>query len=125
MYVLMTSYSRLSSFAQLIALLIVFVFVLALTFYATKWMAKLQKSQYKNSNIDVIETFRLSNTKYIQIVKLGEKYIAIAICKDTVTFLTELEADQLDFMKNTEEMNVGFQEILKKVKDMKDLNKKK
>ena len=122
MNVLMTSYSRLSSFAQLIALLIIFVFVLALTFYATKWMAKLQKSQYKNSNINVIETFRLSNTKYIQIIKLGEKYIAIAICKDTVTFLTELEEEQIDLMQTTEEMNVGFQEILKKVKDM---NKKK
>lgn len=121
----MTSYSRLSSFAQLIALLIIFVFVLALTFYATRWMAKLQKSQYKNSNINVIETFRLSNTKYIQIIKLGEKYIAIAICKDTVTVLTELEENQLELMKNTEEMNVGFQEILKKVKNMKEVNKKK
>ncbi|MBQ4531523.1 MAG: flagellar biosynthetic protein FliO [Lachnospiraceae bacterium] len=125
MNVLMTSYSRLSSFAQLIALLIIFVFVLALTFYATRWMAKLQKSQYKNSNINVIETFRLSNTKYIQIIKLGEKYIAIAICKDTVTVLTELEENQLELMKNTEEMNVGFQEILKKVKNMKEVNKKK
>ena len=124
MNVLMTSYSRLSSFAQLITLLIVFVFVLALTFYATKWMAKMQKSQYKSSNIDVIETFRLSNTKYIQIIKLGEKYIAIAICKDTVTFLTELEEEQIDLMQTTEEMNVGFQEILKKVKDMKDIKKK-
>lgn len=122
MNVLMTSYSRLSSFAQLIALLIVFIFVLALTFYATKWMAKLQKSQYKNSNVNVIETFRLSNTKYIQIIKLGEKYIAIAVCKDTVTFLTELEEEQINLASRSEETNVGFQEILNKVKDM---NKKK
>lgn len=123
MYVLMTSYSRLSSFAQLITLLIVFAFVLALTFYATKWMAKLQKNQFKNSNIKVIETFRLSNTKYIQIVKLGEKYVAIAIGKDTVTFLTELNESELDLSKVMEESgNVDFHEILNKVKE---LNRKK
>ena len=118
----MTSYSRLSSFAQLITLLIVFVFVLALTFYATKWTAKLQKSQYRNSNINIVETLRLSNTKYIQIVKLGTKYIAIAVGKDTVTFLTELEEEQLNLTQSTEETGVKFQEILKKVKDM---NKKR
>lgn len=122
MNVLMTSYSRLSSFAQLITLLIVFVFVLALTFYATKWTAKLQKSQYRNSNINIVETLRLSNTKYIQIVKLGTKYIAIAVGKDTVTFLTELEEEQLNLTQSTEETGVKFQEILKKVKDM---NKKR
>ncbi len=123
MNVLMTSYSRLSSFAQLITLLIVFVFVLALTYYATKWMAKIQKSQFRNSNIEVVETFRLSNTKYIQIVKLGGKYVAIAVGKDTVTFLTELDATELDLEKplgKTE--NLEFHEILKKVKDM---NRKK
>lgn len=123
MNVLITSYSRLSSFAQLITLLIVFVLVLALTFYATKWMAKIQKSQFKNSNIEVIETFRLSNTKYIQIVKLGGKYVAIAVGKDTVTFLTELDESQLDLTKAAEGTNtLEFQEILKKVKD---LNRKK
>ncbi len=123
MNVLITSYSRLSSFAQLITLLIVFIFVLVLTFYATRWMAKIQKSQFKNSNIEVIETFRLSNTKYIQIVKLGEKYVAIAVGKDTVTFLTELDESQLDLTKAVEGTNtLEFQEILKKVKD---LNRKK
>lgn len=118
MNVLMTSYSRLSSFAQLITLLIVFVFVLALTFYATKWMARIQKSQFRNSNIEVIETFRLSSTKYIQIVKLGGRYVAIAVGKDTVTFLTELEESELDLTKVTEGIgNMEFHEILKKVKD--------
>mgnify|MGYP002508903776 CR=1 FL=1 len=112
-----------SSFAQLITLLIVFVFVLALTFYATKWMAKIQKKQFKNSNIRVIETFRLNNTKYIQIVKLGEKYVAIAVGKDTVTYLTELDESELDLTKAMEgTSNLEFHEILKKVKD---INRKK
>ena len=123
MNVCMTSYSRLSSFAQLITLFLVFLFVLALTYISTRWMAKLQKNQYRCANIEVVETFRISNTKYIQIVRIGEKYVAISVCKDTVTFLTELKEDELQIEKmqqNTE--NMGFQEILRKVKEM---NKKK
>lgn len=123
MNVLMTSYSRLSSFAQLITLLIVFAFVLALTFYATKFMAKMQRNQFRNSNIQVIETFRLSNTKYIQIVKLGKKYVAIAVGKDTVTYLTDLDESELELNKALEKTNnLEFQEILKKIKD---INRKK
>lgn len=123
MNVLMTSYSRLSSFAQLITLLIVFVFVLALTFYATKFMAKMQRNQFRNSNIQVIETFRLSNTKYIQIVKLGKKYVAIAVGKDTVTYLTDLDESELELNKALEKTNnLEFQEILKKIRD---INRKK
>ena len=117
MNVLMTSYSRLSSFAQLITLIIVFIFVLGLTIVATKWMAQLQKQQFKCTNIEVIETFRISNTKYIQIVRTGQKYVAIAVCKDTITMLTELQQEELELITSPEITNIpGFQEILMKVK---------
>lgn len=124
MNVLMTSYSRLSSFAQLITLIIVFVFVLGLTMVATRWMAKLQKQQYKCTNIEVIETFRISNTKYIQIVRTGQKYIAIAVCKDTVTMLTELQKDELELITSPDTTVIpGFQEILTKIKKNKRVEK--
>lgn len=124
MNVLMTSYSRLSSFAQLITLIIVFVFVLGLTMVATRWMAKLQKQQYKCTNIEVIETFRISNTKYIQIVRTGRKYIAIAVCKDTVTMLTELQQDELELITSPDTTVIlGFQEILTKIKKNKRVEK--
>lgn len=124
MNVLMTSYSRLSSFAQLITLIIVFVFVLGLTMVATRWVAKLQKQQYKCTNIEVIETFRISNTKYIQIVRTGQKYIAIAVCKDTVTMLTELQQNELELITSPDTTVIpGFQEILTKIKKNKRVEK--
>ena len=123
MNVCMTSYSRLSSFAQLITLFLVFIFVLALTYFSTMWMAKQQKQQFKCTNIEVVETFRISNTKYIQIVRVGSKYVAISVCKDTVTMLAELEESELELgQEQGNSFNVDFREVLKKVKEM---NKRK
>ena len=83
------------SYAQFITVLIIFVLVLAVTALVTRWIANYQKEQSVNVNIEVIETTRISGNKYIQIVRLGEKYVAIAVCKDTVTLLGEISKEQL------------------------------
>ncbi len=122
MFLLMTGYSRLSSFAQLITLVVIFVFVLLLTYVSTRWMAKLQKNQHKCSNIQVMETFRISNTKYIQILKIGAKYIVIAVCKENVTFLTELKEEELNLECLTKNISeVSFQDVFQKVKGVPKL----
>ena len=83
------------SYAQLIAVLLVFVLVLGITAATTKWIANYQKQQGEGTNIQVIETGRISNNKYVQIIRVGETYMAIAVCKDTVTLLGQVPKDQL------------------------------
>ena len=78
----------LSAYAQFITVLLLFVAVLGVTAVVTKWMANYQKQQSTNENIEVIETTRIANNKYIQIIRAGGKYMAIAVCKDTVTMLS-------------------------------------
>ena len=63
------------SYLQFIAILIIFVVVLGLTYYVTKWLAGYQKEKNIGKNIEVLETGRISTTKYIQIVRLGNKYM--------------------------------------------------
>ena len=75
--------SRLEAFAQLITLVLIFAFVLALTYFATKWVGNYQKEKMSGSNITVLETMKISGTKYLQIIKIGTKCFAIAVCKDT------------------------------------------
>lgn len=107
---------RVDSAAQFITVLILFVIVLAITAFTTRWIAGYQKQQNLNSNIEVIDTQRIANGKYIQIIRLGEKYIAVAVCKDTVTMLTEVHQEQL-LSKETGSVNVaGFSELFEKVK---------
>lgn len=83
------------SYAQFVAVLVVFVLVLGITALTTKWIAGYQKQQTAGSNIEVVETSRIANNKFVQIVRVGEKYIAIAVCKETVTLLGEVPSEQL------------------------------
>ncbi|MBQ2802537.1 MAG: flagellar biosynthetic protein FliO [Lachnospiraceae bacterium] len=105
-----------SSYAQLITVLVVFVLVLGVTAITTKWIADYQKQQGINCNIEVIETTRISNTKYIQIIRVGEKYMVIAVCKDTVTMLGEVPKEQLKevTVNNTLNFKELFEHAMKK-----------
>lgn len=100
------------SYAQLITVLLVFVLVLGITAATTKWIANYQKQQSAGENIQVIETSRISGSKYIQVVRVGETYIAIAVCKDTVTLLGEVPKEQLKL--DGAARNFNFKEFLDK-----------
>lgn len=113
--------SSMDSLIQLIGILVIFVFVLVITYATTRWIANYQKTTGKNRNIRVIETFRISNSKYIQIIQTGNKYLAIGVSKDNITLLTELSKDEItDFTAdNQQTKDESFAKILDKFKDMK------
>lgn len=109
--------NRLEAFAQLVTLVIIFVFVLALTYFATRIVGNVQKEKLTGSNIKVLETMRISQSKYIQVVKIGEKCFAIAVCKDTVTYLCELNESELVYSDASGQPGVdSFKAILDKFK---------
>lgn len=110
-----------NSFFQLMGVLLIFVFVLALTYFCTRWIARYQNGISANKNIRVIETFRLTNNKYIQILAVGQVCLVIAVCKDTVTLLCEMTEDELAWLPDKDGqspvVNENFQEILQKLKN--------
>ena len=122
---ILTISSGIDSFVQFLTVLILFVFVLGITYFSTKYIAKVEKNKIGTTNIELIETSRISNSKYLQIVKIGSKYFCIAVCKDTVTLLGEVNGQELVFREDNEIANIGFQEILEKVKQKTLDNKKK
>ncbi|WP_162300652.1 flagellar biosynthetic protein FliO [Anaerosacchariphilus polymeriproducens] len=110
--------STINNIFQLLGVLLIFIFVLAVTYWTTRWIAKYQQAQVFHKNIKPIETFRVTNGKFIQILKVGEKYIVVAVCKDTITMLTELKEDEvmeipLEMKQNT---NLNFQQVLEDIK---------
>lgn len=112
---LLTVSDSISSYAQFMTVLIIFIFVLAVTYLATKWITGYQKIKGRNSNLEIVESFQLASNKYVQIIRVGQKYLAVAIGKDSVTMLTEIPEDQLIFSDSTEKDRYSFKEILEKM----------
>jgi len=105
------------SIVQLITVSIMFILVLALTYFATRFVGNYQKTKLAGNNIQVLETFRISNSKYIQIIKIGEKYFAISVCKDTITYLGDLNSEDLVFRNTSNDFKIpNFKDILEKLK---------
>ena len=114
--------TSLDSFVQLITVLIIFVFVLILTYFTTRWMAGIQKGRSFNRNLKIIETISVGNNKMISIVEAGTKYIVVSIGKDEVNFLTELKEDELKDLsfkdpQNTTQNTESFSAIMDKLKE--------
>lgn len=114
------SATGINSFVQFITLLIVFVIILFLTYATTRFIGGYQKTITDNSNFTVIDTYRVSNNKYIQIIRIGKKYLAISVCKDNITTLTELNEEDIcipDYSGN----NDAFSKIFEKIKNNRNL----
>ncbi|MBD5477129.1 MAG: flagellar biosynthetic protein FliO [Lachnospiraceae bacterium] len=114
---------RTDYYVQFLTVLVIFVFVLMITYWVTKWTAGYQKGQTANANMEILETIRLSNNKLVQIIRVGRKYLAVAICKDTVTMLTEIPEQDLIFSDQNSNKMQGFKEILEKMQKKNFLEK--
>lgn len=113
---LLTGMSATDSYLQFITVLVLFVFVLGITYVTTKWIANYQKGKNAGSNLEVIETMRITNNKYIQIVRAGNKYLVIAVGKDEIHMLAEFPEEELMFTDTNAGSNMDFGSILDKFK---------
>lgn len=84
------------SITQLILVIIIFLVVLAATFFVTRWIGSYQKTKTANGNVQIMEAVRLPANKYIELVRVGkDKYIVVGVGKDEINVLTTLEAEDL------------------------------
>ncbi|MBQ8246792.1 MAG: flagellar biosynthetic protein FliO [Lachnospiraceae bacterium] len=120
MLLALDSSSGINSFAQFLTVLIIFIGVLALTYFTTRWVASYQKGKMMSGNIQVLETFKITQNKYIQIIRIGDHLYAIAIGKDTITLLGELSEDEIHIQEASGVMpNMDFKQLLENAKNMK------
>ena len=110
------------SFLQLIGVLLILVFVLAITYFTTRWMAGIQKGRTNNKNLKILESIGVGNGNLVSIIQAGETYLVVAIGKDKVSLLTQLDEEQLmdiSFKDGNYSSGSGesFQKILARFKD--------
>ena len=110
------------SFLKLMVTLLIFVFVLVITYLTTKWVGGYQKVRMKSRNLQMIETIPAGANKMISLVKAGNVYLVVAIGKDEIHHLATLTEEQLtDFSFQSDETSSNinaesFQDILGQLK---------
>ena len=121
--ILVSLSASVESFIQLISALLIFAFVLLITYYTTRWVGSYQKVRMKSKNLQVIETLSAGNNKTICLLKAGTEYLVVAIGKDEIHSLATLKEEQLtdlSFLDDGFEGSVtgeSFQEILGQLKE--------
>jgi len=116
---LLTISSKTDSFLQFVTVLLLFLFVVFITWFTTRWIAKIQRGQFSGgNNLEVIETQRISNNKYLQIIRAGSKYFVIAIGKDEVHMLTEIPECDLNIKSSEDAQPLTFASVLDRVKNL-------
>ena len=110
---LVSSTGRISSFFQLIGVLVIFVLVLVATYFTTRFVAGYQKNQVTGKNMRVVETLRIAQNKFLQIVKVGEKYLVLSVGKDEVRLIAEIPPEEIKVMDRMVSVQQGgFQSSL-------------
>ena len=105
------------NFLQFLATLFIFVLVLLVAYFVTRWIGTVGQGQLGNKNIRVIEGYKIGPNKSIQIVKVGNKLFVLGIGKDEISCLGEVEEEDLAITEDTISPLPDFKELLAKAKE--------
>ena len=115
MFSLITKYSTFAGIFKLIFLVIIFIVILVLSYLVTKWYANSGLVKNKTNNIEIKEAFPLAPGKTISIVRIGEKYVALAQFKDNVVKLAELTEEELILNREVEISDSSFKDVFSNI----------
>lgn len=93
--------SNLNNLLQLFGVSVLFIFVLGITYLTTRFVGGVNLKKERNSNFKVIETYKITNNKFLQIINIGDKFVVISVSKDDIHFITEISEDQIHKIEPT------------------------
>lgn len=107
-------YSGIQSVLKLIGLIILCAIIIAASYFTTRFVGKREAGMTGNSNFKSIDVYRINQNKYLQIVQIGTRYFVIAVSKDNVTVLTELNKEDITYFRD-DSKKVSFKDIMARV----------
>ena len=82
--------------AQFLTVFVIFLLVLAITYYTTLFIGKYQKLQGHNKNFEAIETYRVTGNKFLQLIRVGKRYFIVAVGKDEINLISEVSEEDIE-----------------------------
>ncbi len=105
-----------AGFWQMMSLVFMLIIILLAAYFTSKFVASFKLGQLKKSNFQVIDAYRISANKVLQLVKIGNKYIVLGIGKDSINVITELEEKEVIFREVNQGEKQTFRQIMDKLK---------
>lgn len=122
-FTMITLSNKWNNLLQLVGVSILFIVVLAITYLTTKFVGGFKLQKEKHSNFKVIETYKIANNKFLQLIHCGDKYIVISIGKDNIQFITEVTPESVIHSEQSVLPKYDFSEILNSFKIKQKENK--
>ncbi|MCL2617145.1 MAG: flagellar biosynthetic protein FliO [Defluviitaleaceae bacterium] len=80
---------------QIVYFVLVFAAVVALTVVSTKWIAGTRYRRASAGNLQIVESIAVGQQAYLQLVRVGSKYIVIGVSRGNVSFVCEVEESEV------------------------------
>jgi len=109
-------FSSADNLLQLLGLCLILALILVAAYYTSRFIGRYKMGQLKDSNIQVIEAFRISPNKMLQIVRIANRYVVLGISKDQITYITELDGNEVVTHDVQENEKLSFREVFEKLK---------
>ncbi len=109
------------SLFQLFVVIAVFVGVLVITYYATKWIAGYQKAMNTGKNFEVIEVQKVAGNHYVMLLRAGkDRFFVVGVGKEEINLIGELSREEITFSEPSTVETYGtketFTDILNRLK---------
>ena len=87
---------------QLIVVVAIFIGVLAITYYATRWIAGYQRALNAGKNFEIVEMQRVAGNHYVMLLRAGkDRFLIVGIGKEELTLLGELSPEEVSISEPT------------------------
>lgn len=103
--------SLFQSSMKLLGLIILFIIIIIACYYVTRFVGSKSMGTIRESNIKLIDTYRINQNQCLLIIGVGKRYFLLASNKDAVTLITELQEDELFVIGAAGGKNVKFQDV--------------
>ncbi|MDD5900297.1 MAG: flagellar biosynthetic protein FliO [Lachnospiraceae bacterium] len=101
---------------ELIVLLGIFVLVLAACIVTTRFVAGHQMQRGKNSNFKPLETYQITQNRYLHLVQVGTRYLVVSVTKENINLIAELKEEEIVVKPEKTGLQRSFKEILSEFK---------
>ena len=105
---------------QLLGLCLLLIIILIAAYYTSRFVGRYKLGQLKEGNIQVIESYAMNTNSMLHIVKIANKYLVLGVSKEQITYITELDEDDIITHEVNEDEKLSFHRIFEKLKGNKE-----